>query len=131
VEGLADASSAAPLTPVPTTHPAGRLLDLDYASISDGRVRSLLRDASALEAQVTALQIAALKRVGRRSRLLILDRSGAGARAGAAATAAAPACSCPRPCQPAGPPAPTAGHTESYPPMPAFLPAHCAPRSRT
>lgn len=40
-----------------------------------------MRDPSYIESQVTALQIASLKRIGRGTRVLLLDRNGASAKA--------------------------------------------------
>lgn len=57
---------------------AGKLVELEYAAIEDRKVRSQLRSATDLEVKVTALQIAALKRLGRTNTVYILDRSGSG-----------------------------------------------------
>lgn len=54
----------------------GKLLEVEYAFTEDRKLRGQLRDPSAIEAQVTALQIAALKRIGRGSKVLLLDRFG-------------------------------------------------------
>eukprot|EP00775_Hariotina_reticulata_P005852 gene5852-6093_t len=54
----------------------GKLLEVEYAFTEDKKLRGQLRDPSAIEAQVTALQIAALKRIGRGSKVLLLDRFG-------------------------------------------------------
>ncbi|KAI7844130.1 hypothetical protein COHA_002266 [Chlorella ohadii] len=58
---------------------AGKLIELEYAGIEDRKVRSQLRSATDLEVKVTALQIAALKRLGKGNKILLLDRSGGGA----------------------------------------------------
>ncbi|KAK9846572.1 hypothetical protein WJX81_006817 [Elliptochloris bilobata] len=60
---------------------SGRLVELEYAVIEDRKVRSLLRNVSAIEQQVTVLQIAALKKVSKGTRMLLLDRNGSGAKA--------------------------------------------------
>jgi len=54
----------------------GKLLEVEYAFTEDKKLRGQLRDPSAIEAQVTALQIAALKRIGRGSKVVLLDRFG-------------------------------------------------------
>lgn len=54
----------------------GKLLEVEYAFTEDRKLRGQLRDPSAIEAQVTALQIAALKRIGRGTKVLLLDRFG-------------------------------------------------------
>ncbi|KAI7844128.1 hypothetical protein COHA_002266 [Chlorella ohadii] len=56
-----------------------KLIELEYAGIEDRKVRSQLRSATDLEVKVTALQIAALKRLGKGNKILLLDRSGGGA----------------------------------------------------
>jgi hypothetical protein len=58
----------------------GRLLEVEYAATEDKRLRGQLRDPAAIEAQVTALQIAALKRIGRGSKVILLDRYGGAAK---------------------------------------------------
>jgi rhodanese-related sulfurtransferase len=59
----------------------GKLLEVEYAFTEDRKLRGQLRDPSAIEAQVTALQIAALKRIGRGSKVLLLDRFGGASKA--------------------------------------------------
>lgn len=54
----------------------GKLLEVEFAFTEDRKLRGQLRDAGAIEAQVTALQIAALKRIGRGSKVILLDRFG-------------------------------------------------------
>ena len=82
----------APAHPTHTTPPrraAGKLVELEYCAIEDRRLRGQLRNAGDLEVAVTALQVAALKRLGPGSTVLLLDRSGSGtARAVAKALAA-------------------------------------------
>lgn len=53
----------------------GRFVELESAEI-ERRLRGQLRDANAVEAQITALEVAALKRVNRSSTLILLDRNG-------------------------------------------------------
>jgi len=64
--GLPDAPSSA----------GGKVIEVEYASIADKKLRGSLKDPGFLEAQVTALQIAALKRLNRGSKILLLDRYG-------------------------------------------------------
>ena len=45
----------------------GRLLEVEFAAIDDRRLRGMLRDAPAIESKVTALQVAALRRLSLRS----------------------------------------------------------------
>lgn len=54
----------------------GKLLEVEFAFTEDRKLRGQLRDASAIEAQITALQIGALKRIGRGTKVLLLDRFG-------------------------------------------------------
>ena len=53
-------------------------MELEYAAIEDRRVRNQLRNAGDLEVQVTALQVAALKRLSPGSKVLLMDRNGGG-----------------------------------------------------
>ena len=62
--------------PAPLAHPcAGKLVELELAAVA-GKLRSQLRNPGQLEVTVTALQIAALKRLGKGSSIYLLDRSG-------------------------------------------------------
>eukprot|EP00879_Flechtneria_rotunda_P001047 GHRR01001184.1.p1 GENE.GHRR01001184.1~~GHRR01001184.1.p1 ORF type:complete len:429 (+),score=162.31 GHRR01001184.1:83-1288(+) len=54
----------------------GKVLEVEFAFTEDKKLRGQLRDPSAIEAQVTALQIAALKRIGKGTKVLLLDRFG-------------------------------------------------------
>mgnify|MGYP003587777874 CR=1 FL=1 len=54
---------------------------MEFAFTEDKKLRGQLRDASAIEAQITALQIGALKRIGRGTKVLLLDRFGNQAKA--------------------------------------------------
>ena len=56
----------------------GRYLEVEYAGLEDRRLRGALRDPAAVERRVTALQVAALKRLGKGTRLFLLDRNGGG-----------------------------------------------------
>lgn len=59
---------------------AFQVLEVEYAITEDKRLRSQLRDPSAIEAQVTALQIASLKKISKGTKVILLDRYGPAAR---------------------------------------------------
>mmetsp|Transcript_10651 Transcript_10651/g.22902 ORF Transcript_10651/g.22902 Transcript_10651/m.22902 type:complete len:382 (-) Transcript_10651:495-1640(-) len=59
---------------------SGRLLEVEYAVTEDKKLRGSLRDPNGIEAQITALQIAALKRVSKGAKIILLDRYGPAAR---------------------------------------------------
>lgn len=61
---------------VPDLPNAGKLVELEYASIEDRKIRGLLRDVSSLELKITALQIAALKRLSKSSQIYLMDKNG-------------------------------------------------------
>lgn len=58
---------------------SSKLIELEYAAIEDRKVRSQLKNSTDLEIKVTALQIAALKRLGGGSTVFLMDRTGSGA----------------------------------------------------
>lgn len=58
-----------------------RLIELEYASMDDRRLRGQLRDVAALELQVTVLELSSLKKIGKGSSLLLLDRNGSASKA--------------------------------------------------
>lgn len=60
---------------------ANKLVDVEYAAIEDRKLRGSLKDPSYIEAQVTALQIASLKRLGKGSKIILLDRNGSSSKA--------------------------------------------------
>jgi len=60
---------------------SGRVVEVEFAATGDRRLRGALRDPAAVELRVTALQVAALRRVRKGSRVILLDRSGGQARA--------------------------------------------------
>ncbi|KAJ9529986.1 hypothetical protein QJQ45_023226 [Haematococcus lacustris] len=62
------------------TSAASKALEVEYASTDDKRLRALLRDPTAMEAQITALQVAALKKISKGTKLVLLDRYGPAAR---------------------------------------------------
>ena len=57
-----------------------RVVEVELAVTEDRRLRGQLRNAGAIENQVTAMQIAALKRIGRGTRVVLLDRNGGSAK---------------------------------------------------
>lgn len=52
---------------------SSRLLELEFATTEDRKIRGLLRDPTAVETKITALQIAALKKVSRGTKLILMD----------------------------------------------------------
>ncbi|KAK9909244.1 hypothetical protein WJX75_009385 [Coccomyxa subellipsoidea] len=61
---------------VPDVPNSGRVVELEYASISDRKIRGQLRNPSDIEKTVTVLSIAALKKVSKGTKILLLDRNG-------------------------------------------------------
>ncbi len=59
---------------------SGKLVDVEYAVTEDKKLRGQLRDPASIEAQITALQIASLKKIGKGSKVVLLDRYGPAAR---------------------------------------------------
>lgn len=59
----------------------GKLVELEYASVADRRVRSQLRNAGDIELKVTALQVAALKKIGKGTTIFLMDKNGGNAKA--------------------------------------------------
>lgn len=59
---------------------SGKVIEVEYAVTEDKRLRGQLRDVSSIEAQITALQIASLKRVSQGTRIIILDKNSSAAR---------------------------------------------------
>lgn len=55
---------------------SGKLVELEYATVADRKLRGQLRNVADLELKVTAMQIAALKRLSKGTTLYILDRNG-------------------------------------------------------
>lgn len=58
-----------------------KLVELEYAIIEDRLVRGQLRNLGALETKITALQIAALKRLSKGTTVFLLDKNGSVAKA--------------------------------------------------
>lgn len=65
-------------TPDVPSSARGRFIELEVAEV-DRRLRGQLRNVDAVEAQVTALEIQALKRVNKGTKILLLDKNGSGA----------------------------------------------------
>lgn len=59
---------------------SSRYIEVEFALTEDRKLRGQLRDSRSVAAQVTALQISALKKLSRGSRVLLLDRYGSDAR---------------------------------------------------
>ncbi|KAG2494454.1 hypothetical protein HYH03_007506 [Edaphochlamys debaryana] len=55
---------------------ASKLLEVEFAALEDKKLRSQLKDPNFIEAQTTALQIAALRRLGTGTKIILLDRYG-------------------------------------------------------
>ncbi|GFH24510.1 HATPase_c domain-containing protein, partial [Haematococcus lacustris] len=56
------------------------VLEVEYANTEDKRLRGQLRDPNSIEAQITALQVSALKRINKGTKVVLLDRYGPAAR---------------------------------------------------
>lgn len=61
---------------VPDLPSANQLVELEFASIGDKKLRGQLRSADQIEMQITAMFIAALKRLNKNTTILLLDRNG-------------------------------------------------------
>jgi shikimate 5-dehydrogenase len=55
-------------------------IEVEFAVTEDKKLRGQLRDVAGIESQITALQIAALKRVSKSTKVLVLDKNGSTAR---------------------------------------------------
>jgi rhodanese-related sulfurtransferase len=55
---------------------SNRCLDVEIASISDKKLRGNLSNPSAIETQITAIQIASLKKVNKGSKVILMDKNG-------------------------------------------------------
>ncbi|DBA85578.1 hypothetical protein WJX79_010531 [Trebouxia sp. C0005] len=66
---------------VPDLPFGNRLIEVEYAEIEDRKVRGQLQNVGAIERQVTALQIASLKKVNKRTQILLLDKNGSTSKA--------------------------------------------------
>lgn len=54
----------------------GRLVEVEFAVTEDKKLRNALRDPNSIEAAVTSMQIASLKRVNKGTKVILLDRYG-------------------------------------------------------
>jgi len=61
---------------VPDLPKRDRLIELEFASVSDRRIRGQLRNVDNIEKQMTVLQIAALKKVKKGTKVLLMDKNG-------------------------------------------------------
>lgn len=59
---------------IPNVRERKQYIEIEFASIEDGRLRKVLKDVSALESTITALQIAAIKKLSKKSVLYIMDK---------------------------------------------------------
>ncbi|KAL6747088.1 hypothetical protein V8C86DRAFT_2920968 [Haematococcus lacustris] len=59
---------------------SNKVLEVEYANTEDKRLRGQLRDPNSIEAQITALQVSALKRINKGTKVVLLDRYGPAAR---------------------------------------------------
>jgi rhodanese-related sulfurtransferase len=66
---------------IPDLPNSGKLVELEFAAIEDRKVRGLLRDLGKLEIKITAMQIAALKRLNKGTSLYLMDKNGGVAKA--------------------------------------------------
>jgi len=61
---------------LPDMRDKSRYIQLEFASLEDGRVRRELKNVGKLEVTMTALQIAALKKISKSTELYIMDKNG-------------------------------------------------------
>ena len=54
--------------------------EVEYAVTEDKKLRNQLRNVSAIESEITALQIAALKKVNKSTKIILLDKNGSTAK---------------------------------------------------
>lgn len=66
---------------IPDLANSGKLVELEFATIEDRKVRGQLRDIGKLEIKITAMQIAALKRLNKGAPLYLMDKNGSVAKA--------------------------------------------------
>ena len=66
---------------IPDLPNSGKLVELEYASIDDRKLRGQLRDIQGLEMKITAMQVAALKRLSKGAHLYLMDKNGGVAKA--------------------------------------------------
>ena len=61
---------------IPDMRDKSKYIQMEAAVVDDGRVRRELKNVGSLEVTMTALQIAALKKISRKTELYIMDRNG-------------------------------------------------------
>ena len=61
---------------IPDMRDKSKYVQLEFATLEDGRVRRELKDTGSLEVTMTALQIAALKKISKKSEIYIMDKNG-------------------------------------------------------
>lgn len=62
---------------IPDMREKSKYIQLEFATVEDGRVRRELKDISNVEATMTALQVAALKKISKSSEVYLMDKNGA------------------------------------------------------
>jgi len=67
---------------IPNVREKKQYIEIAFASIEDSRLKKVLKDVSALEATMTALQIAAIKKLSKKSVLYIMDKGDSRGKAG-------------------------------------------------
>lgn len=68
---------------VPNVREKKQYIEIEFASIEDGKLRKVLKDVPALESTITSLQIAAIKKLSKKSVLYIMDKGDNRGKAGA------------------------------------------------
>ncbi|KAK9866513.1 hypothetical protein WJX84_008419 [Apatococcus fuscideae] len=66
---------------IPDLPNSGKLIELEFANVDNRSTRGQLRNVNAVERTMTVLQIAALKKVGKGTTVLLMDKNGGGAKA--------------------------------------------------
>lgn len=61
---------------IPDMRDKSKYVQLEAALVEDGRVRRELKDVGSLEVTMTAMQVAALKKVSKKTELYIMDKNG-------------------------------------------------------
>lgn len=61
---------------IPDMRDKSKYIQLEFATLEDGRLRRELKDIGSLEVTMTALQIAALKKVSKKTEIYIMDKNG-------------------------------------------------------
>lgn len=61
---------------IPDMREKSKYIQIEFASVDDGRVRRELKNIADLEATMTALQVAALKKISKASEVYLMDKNG-------------------------------------------------------